>query len=53
MGECYVAACGDTAIVEAIGTYDGVFGIVETVAFALCERHAEALRNEVVVLATA
>jgi hypothetical protein len=38
---------------EAIGTYDEVFGLEETRVLELCERHAEALRDVVVVLETA
>jgi hypothetical protein len=37
-------------MVEGIGTYDGVFGIEETVALTLCRRHADALRDELVIL---
>jgi hypothetical protein len=52
VNKCFVIGCDETATVEGIGTHDGVCGIVETVALCLCERHAAALRNEVLVLAT-
>ena len=52
VGECYFATCLDPATVEAIGTYDGVSGVMETVALCLCERHAAAMRDEELVLAT-
>jgi hypothetical protein len=52
---CRFTTCSSAATVEEIGTYDGVVRIEETVtiALALCERHAGALRNEVVLLETA
>ena len=46
-GEC--SLCAEPAATEAIGTYDGVFGIEETVPLALCRRHADALRDELVI----
>jgi hypothetical protein len=49
LDECHFAECSDPPTVEAIGTYDGVFDI-ETVALALCRRHADALGEELVVL---
>jgi|SRR5215211_389385 len=49
LDECDFAECSDPPAVEAIGTYDGVFDI-ETVALALCRRHADALGEELVVL---
>jgi len=51
--ECYVADCTDPPAVEAIGTYDCVFGIEQTVALALCRRHADAVGDELVVLEVA
>jgi hypothetical protein len=51
--ECDFAECNDPPTVEAIGTYDGVFGIEETVALALCRRHADALRDDVLLLEVA
>jgi hypothetical protein len=48
LGECYFASCRNPATVEAIGTYDSVFGLQETVALAVCERH-----HEIVLLQTA
>src|SRR5215212_2976872 len=48
----FLTCCTDAATVEAIGTYDEVFGIQETVAMMLCERHAAALRDVVVVVDT-
>jgi hypothetical protein len=53
VGECYFATCRNPAMVEASGTYDSAFGLQETVALAVCERHAEALGDEVVLLQTA
>ena len=38
---------------SASGVVDELFRLEETVALALCERHAAALREEVVVLQTA
>jgi hypothetical protein len=48
---CYFATCGNVATVEAIGTYNALFGLEETVAMMLCERHA-AIIEDVVVLVT-
>jgi hypothetical protein len=50
--ECYFATCDEPAAVEAIGTYDGVFGLDETVPLVLCDRHASLLRDHVIVLST-
>ena len=51
--ECYVPWCTDPATVEAIATYDLVFGIEQTVALALCRLHADALRDELLLLEVA
>jgi hypothetical protein len=48
--ECYFPECNDPPTVEAIVTYDCVFGVEQTVALALCRRHADALGEELVVL---
>jgi hypothetical protein len=40
--ECYFPECNDPPTVEAIVTYDCVFGVEQTVALALCRRHADA-----------
>jgi hypothetical protein len=48
---CYFSTCGDVGTVEAIGTYDALFGTSETVAMMLCERHA-AILQDIVVLVT-
>jgi hypothetical protein len=48
--ECDFAECNDPLTVEAIGTYDGVFGVKETAALTLCRRHADALAEELVVV---
>jgi hypothetical protein len=53
MPECYFATCGEPAAVEAIGTYDFACGVEQTIALVLCERHAESLRDEVILLTTA
>jgi hypothetical protein len=50
--ECFFGTCGEPAIVEAIRSYDDVYGIEETVALELSERHAEALADELVVVTT-
>jgi hypothetical protein len=52
MRECYFTTCGEPAVVEAIGSYDFACGVEQTVALALCVRHAEALRDEVILLTT-
>jgi hypothetical protein len=49
LAECDIAECSAPPTVEAIGRYDGAFDI-ETVALALCRRHADALGEELVVL---
>jgi hypothetical protein len=51
--ECYFVQCREPPAIEAIGSYDGVFGIKETVAVVFCERHAKDLADEVLVLMTA
>jgi hypothetical protein len=48
---CYFAMCDNVATVEAIGTYNAIFGLDEMVAMMLCERHA-AIIEDVVVLVT-
>jgi hypothetical protein len=53
MPECYFTACAEPAVVEAIGTYDFACGVEQTIALALCEDHAESLRDEVILLTTA
>jgi len=50
---CYFAECDEPPTVEAIGTYDRVFGIEQTVALARCRRHADALADELLLLETA
>ena len=52
MPRCYFTTCSTPATVEAIGCFDKVFGIEQTVALALCERLAASLRDEVLVLDT-
>jgi hypothetical protein len=47
---CWFVPCPDEPVYEAIGTYDNVFGIEETVAMAPCPWHAEKLKDDVVVL---
>jgi hypothetical protein len=42
--------CTEPASVEAIGTWDVVFGVERTVPVALCRRHPDDLRDEVVLL---
>ena len=53
MPECYFATCLEPAAVEAIGIYDFACGVEQTIALALCEDHAESLRDEVILLTTA
>ena len=48
---CFLAPYNAAATIDAIGTYDALFGLDETVAMMLCERHAEAV-EDVVVLVT-
>jgi hypothetical protein len=43
--------CDNVATVEAIRTYNAIFGLDEMVAMMLCERHA-AIIEDVVVLVT-
>jgi hypothetical protein len=52
-GECYFLRCAEPATTEAIGTWDVVFGVERTVPLALCRSHADALRDEVVLLEVA
>jgi hypothetical protein len=49
---CYFATCDDVASVEAIGTYNAIFGTDETVAMMLCARHAETIQDVVVLVTT-
>jgi hypothetical protein len=49
-GTCYFVTCAEAASVEAIGTWDVVFGVERTVPLALCRRHADALRDELLLL---
>jgi hypothetical protein len=51
--ECDFADCNDPPTVEAIASYDRVFGIEQTMALALCRHHADALRDELVLLEVA
>jgi len=48
---CFFPTCDAAATIEAIGTYNALFSLDETVAMMLCERHAKAV-NDVVVLVT-
>jgi hypothetical protein len=50
--ECFFASCAEEASLEAIGTYQGALGLDETVALVLCERHAHALQDGLVILET-
>jgi hypothetical protein len=50
---CWFVPCADPASVEAVGTWDRVCGIEQTIALALCRRHADALRDELLLLETA
>jgi hypothetical protein len=49
---CYFTTCTDVGTVEAIGTYNAVFGTRETIALMLCERHAARLQDVVVLVTT-
>jgi hypothetical protein len=51
--ECFFVSCSEPATVEAIGTYHGAVDLEETVALVLCERHALALQDGLVLLQTA
>jgi hypothetical protein len=48
--ECSFAACREPVAFEAIGTYDEASDLYETVVLVLCERHADAFRDELVIL---
>ena len=48
---CYFSSCPNLGTIPAIGTYNAIFGLEETLAMALCDRHAVIL-NDVVVLVT-
>jgi len=48
---CAFAPCFEPGIVDALRTWDHVFVVERTIALALWERHAEALRDELSVLA--
>jgi hypothetical protein len=50
--QCWFLGCRQPAVVEAVGRYDDVFGVESTVAMALCDRHASAARDDVVILTT-
>jgi hypothetical protein len=47
---CWFTPCPDPVAFDAIGTYDDVFGIEETIAMALCSQHAEVVGDDLVVL---
>jgi hypothetical protein len=49
---CWFFDCPQPAILEAIGRYEDLFGVEETVPMFLCEQHAATLRDHVVLLAT-
>jgi hypothetical protein len=50
---CWFAPCQEPVLVEAIGTYEDVFGLEQTVPMALCDRHARIIQDNVVILRTA
>jgi hypothetical protein len=47
---CWFTPCPDPVAFDAIGTYDNVFGIEETIAMALCWQHAEVVGDDLVLL---
>jgi hypothetical protein len=49
---CYFSTCDSAATVEAIGTYNAMFGPDETVAMMLCVRHASTIQDVVVLITT-
>ncbi|HYF10947.1 MAG TPA: hypothetical protein VEC09_01455 [Actinomycetota bacterium] len=49
---CYFSTCESAATVEAIGTYNAMFGLDETVAMMLCVRHASTIQDVVVLITT-
>jgi hypothetical protein len=50
--QCWFVGCRESAVFEAIGTYDDAFGVASTMAIGLCDRHASVLRDDVVILTT-
>ena len=51
--ECWFVNCRAPAEVEGIGTWYRVFGVERTIVLTLCREHADALRDEIVLLETA
>jgi hypothetical protein len=49
---CYFSTCENAGSIPAIGTYNAIFGLDETVAMLLCERHAAVLQDVVVLVTT-
>jgi hypothetical protein len=50
--QCYFSACRDPETIPAIGTYNAIFGLDETVAMVLCDHHAAVLQDVVVLVTT-
>jgi hypothetical protein len=49
---CYFSTCDGVASVEAIATYNAVFGTDQTIAMMLCPHHAMTLQDVVVLVTT-